>query len=218
MGIVATGIDPATNIFAVLGVDRGGVRPRQSKVRRARLSALMTALAHILSRMDACSGDHYRARKFVGNVHAVRLMATNLVTPYLPGWFGFLRMAQTRPLMVLRSFEPRSLATALGTSHISARPSIRGWPTWRSQLSRRRQSSANHPIPGACMAMFGSGAPTLDASTWNGRRSILPAVPKATPACCAAARGSSRRAAPARPTTAGCTVATTGAASASVLP
>ena len=33
---------------------------------------------------------------------------------------GFLRMPQTRPMMVLRSVEPRALATALGSSRISA--------------------------------------------------------------------------------------------------
>ena len=65
MAIIATGIDLATNVFAVHGVDRGGwcncASP--SKVGRAKLNALIAALPPTVIGMEACSGAHYWAER-----------------------------------------------------------------------------------------------------------------------------------------------------------
>ena len=83
MAIIATGIDLAKNVFAVHGVDHGGVvQLRQPKVGRAKLNVLIAALPPTVIGMEACSGAHYWAREFQKHGHTVRLMAPKLVTPY----------------------------------------------------------------------------------------------------------------------------------------
>ena len=83
MAIIATGIDLAKNVFAVHGVDLGGVvQLRQPKVGRTKLNALIAALPPTVIGMEACSGAHYWAREFQKHGHTVRLMAPKLVTPY----------------------------------------------------------------------------------------------------------------------------------------
>ena len=76
-------IDLAKNVFAVHGVDHGGmVQLRQPTVGRAKLGALIAALPPTVIGMEACSGAHYWAREFERHGHTVRLMAPKLVTPY----------------------------------------------------------------------------------------------------------------------------------------
>ena len=59
MAIIATGIDLAKDVFAVHGVDLGGVvQLRQPKVGRAKLKALIAALPPTVIGMEACSGAH----------------------------------------------------------------------------------------------------------------------------------------------------------------
>ena len=60
MAIIATGIDLARNVFAVHGVERGGVvQLRQPKVGRAKLNVLIAALPPTVIGMEACSGAHF---------------------------------------------------------------------------------------------------------------------------------------------------------------
>ena len=83
MSIIAIGIDLAKNVFAVHGVNQGGgVVVRQPKVARAKLNAMIAALAPCVIGMEACSGAHHWARQFQAHGHTVRLMAPKLVTPY----------------------------------------------------------------------------------------------------------------------------------------
>ena len=83
MSIIAIGIDLAKNVFAVHGVNQGGgVELRQPKVGRAKLNAMIAALAPCVIGMEACSGAHDWARQFQTHGHTVRLMAPKLVTPY----------------------------------------------------------------------------------------------------------------------------------------
>ena len=83
MSIIAIGIDLAKNVFAVHGVNQGGgVELRQPKVGRAKLNAMIAALAPCVIGMEACSGAHHWARQFQAHGHTVRLMAPKLVTPY----------------------------------------------------------------------------------------------------------------------------------------
>ena len=83
MTIIATGIDLAKNVFAVHGVNGGGVvQLRQPKVARGKLGALIAGLPPGIIGMEACSGAHHWARQFQAHGHTVRLMAPKLVTPY----------------------------------------------------------------------------------------------------------------------------------------
>ena len=83
MTIVCVGIDLAKNVFALHGVGESGtVRLRQPKVARAKLSAVVAALAPCTIGIEACSGAHHWARQFQAHGHTVRLMAPKLVTPY----------------------------------------------------------------------------------------------------------------------------------------
>ena len=83
MTIIATGIDLAKNIFAVHGVNQGGlVALRQPKVARTKLGAMIAALPPGVIGMEACSGAHYWARQFQAHGHTVRLMAPKFVSPY----------------------------------------------------------------------------------------------------------------------------------------
>jgi transposase len=83
MTIVCVGIDLAKNVFALHGVGESGtVRLRQPKVARAKLSAVVAALAPCTIGIEACSGAHHWARQFQAHGHTVRLMAPKLVAPY----------------------------------------------------------------------------------------------------------------------------------------
>jgi len=83
MSLVSTvGIDLAKNVFSVHGVDaRGEVMIRRT-VSRAKLSELVAQLPPCLIGMEACSGAHDWARRFVVFGHVVKLMAPKFVTPY----------------------------------------------------------------------------------------------------------------------------------------
>jgi len=63
--IIATGIDPAKNVFAVHGADLGrAVQLRELKSGRAKLGALIAALPPTVIGIQACSGAHDWARQF----------------------------------------------------------------------------------------------------------------------------------------------------------
>lgn len=80
--VTTVGIDLAKHIFAVHAVDaRGHVVLRRS-VRREKLCELMAQLPPCLIGMEACSGAHEWARRFVELGHTVRLMAPMFVAPY----------------------------------------------------------------------------------------------------------------------------------------
>lgn len=83
MVILYVGIDLAKNVFAVHGVDEAGkaalVRP---KVARDKLLEVVGLLPRCTIGMEACSGAHEWARRFMALGHQVRLMAPKLVAPY----------------------------------------------------------------------------------------------------------------------------------------
>ena len=83
MPIVTIGIDLAKNVFAVHGVSAAGkpelVRPA---VKRGDLEALITSLPPCLIGMEACSGAHEWARRFVAHGHTLRLIVPKFVAPY----------------------------------------------------------------------------------------------------------------------------------------
>ena len=83
MAILYVGIDLAKNVFAVHGVNEAGkpelVRP---SVPRARLHELIASLPPCVIGMEACSGAHHWAQRFMAHGHTVRLMAPKFVVPY----------------------------------------------------------------------------------------------------------------------------------------
>ena len=83
MAILYVGVDLAKNVFAVHGVNEAGkpelVRP---SVPRVRLHELIASLPPCVIGMEACSGAHQWARRFMAHGHTVRLMAPKFVVPY----------------------------------------------------------------------------------------------------------------------------------------
>ncbi len=83
MTITTVSIDLAKNVFAVPCVDQHGktvlVKP---KVSCASLPDLIASLPPCVIGMEACSGAHYRARRFLQYGHEPRLMAAKFVSPY----------------------------------------------------------------------------------------------------------------------------------------
>jgi len=83
MSIVSTvGIDLAKNVFSVHGVDARGAVVVRRVVSRAKLAELVMQLPPCLIGMEACSGAHEWARRFLTFGHTVKLMAPKFVMPY----------------------------------------------------------------------------------------------------------------------------------------
>ena len=83
MSIVSTvGIDLAKNVFSVHAVDSQGQVVVRRSLSRVKLSELIAQLPPCLIGMEACSGAHEWARRFVMFGHVVKLMAPKFVTPY----------------------------------------------------------------------------------------------------------------------------------------
>jgi len=83
MSIVSTvGIDLAKKVFSVHAVDSQGLVVVRRSLSRARLSVLIAQLPLCLIGMEACSGAHEWARRFVVFGHVVKLMAPKFVAPY----------------------------------------------------------------------------------------------------------------------------------------
>jgi transposase len=86
MAILFVGIDLAKSVFAVHAVD-DGAKPAlvEPKVPRAKLLEMVAALPPCTIGMEACSGAHEWARRFITLGHTVRLMAPKFVAPYRMG-------------------------------------------------------------------------------------------------------------------------------------
>jgi transposase len=83
MSIVSTvGIDLAKNVFSVHAVDSQGQVVVRRGLSRAKLCELIAQLPPCLIGMEACSGAHEWARRFIVFGHVVKLMAPKFVTPY----------------------------------------------------------------------------------------------------------------------------------------
>ncbi|NBU89571.1 MAG: IS110 family transposase [Betaproteobacteria bacterium] len=85
MKISAIGIDIAKNVFQLHGVDEGGAPVLRRQLRRAQLVEFFAKLAPCLVGMEACGGSHFWARKLRALGHEVRLIAPQLVKPYVRG-------------------------------------------------------------------------------------------------------------------------------------
>ena len=83
MKIKAIGFDLAKNVFQAHGVDESGRAALQRRLRRSQVLEFFAQLEPCLVGMEACAAAHYWARKLMELGHTVRLMATQLVKPYV---------------------------------------------------------------------------------------------------------------------------------------
>src|SRR2546428_6693613 len=79
--VTTAGIDLAKRVFALHGVDGAGRVGLRKTVRREQLMQTVAALPPCLIGMEACSGAHEWARRFLGLGDTVRLRGPVLVTP-----------------------------------------------------------------------------------------------------------------------------------------
>lgn len=85
MKVTRIGIDLAKQIFQVHGVDEQGRKVLCRQLRRQQLLAFFANLPPCLIGMEACGSSHHWARKLGELGHEVRLMAPQLVKPYVKG-------------------------------------------------------------------------------------------------------------------------------------
>ena len=85
MNVTRVGIDLAKQVFQVHGVDEQGKKVLSRQLRRHQFLAFFGNLRTCLIGMEACGSSHYWARKLTELGHEVRLMAPQLVKPYVKG-------------------------------------------------------------------------------------------------------------------------------------
>jgi transposase len=77
------GIDLAKNIFHLHGVDERGQCVLRKRVSRGKPAETLVRLPQTVVAMEACSGAHYWARKFVKMGHDAKLIPPQYVRPYV---------------------------------------------------------------------------------------------------------------------------------------
>jgi transposase len=85
MPTLTIGLDIAKHVFQVYGVDRSGKTVLQRKLRRAEILKFFSRLESSLVGIEACHGSHFWGRELVSLGHAVRLLPTQYVKPFLVG-------------------------------------------------------------------------------------------------------------------------------------
>jgi transposase len=83
MNITTVGIDLAKNVFQVHGVDARGKVVLRKQLRRAQVAVFFGNLPPCLIGMEACASAHHWGRTLERFGHAVRLMASQFVKPYV---------------------------------------------------------------------------------------------------------------------------------------
>ncbi len=83
MNITRIGIDLAKTVFQVHGMDEKGKTVLRKQLRRAQLLEFFANLPRCVIGMEACGSAHYWARKLSSLGHEVKLMAPQLVKPYV---------------------------------------------------------------------------------------------------------------------------------------
>jgi transposase len=81
--ISTVGLDLAKSVFQVHAVDPQGVVVMKRKLRRADVPGFFAALPPCVVGMEACGTAHHWARQIVGMGHAVRLVPTQYVEPFV---------------------------------------------------------------------------------------------------------------------------------------
>jgi len=85
MNVTRIGLDLAKNVFQVHGVDRDGRVVAKRQLKRGQVHAYFEKLPACRIGMEACAGAHYWAREFGRMGHEVKLIAPQLVKPYVKG-------------------------------------------------------------------------------------------------------------------------------------
>ena len=80
--ITTVGIDLAKSVFSVHAIDENGAVLIRKTVSRAKLAAMVVQWPACVIGMEACSGAHEWARRFLALGHTVRIMAARFVAPY----------------------------------------------------------------------------------------------------------------------------------------
>ena len=83
MNITRVGIDLAKMVFEVHGIDEKGKTVLRKQLKRAQVLEFFANLQRCLIGMEACGSAHYWARKLMALGHEVKLMAPQLVKPYV---------------------------------------------------------------------------------------------------------------------------------------
>jgi transposase len=99
------GIDIAKRVFHVVGMDERGKIVLRKRLSRPDLMPFIAQLPPMMIGMEACGGAHYWARRFREHGHEVKLMAPQVVKPYVKSNKNDMRDAEgiaeavTRPTM-----------------------------------------------------------------------------------------------------------------------
>src|SRR6201996_3594833 len=83
MGISMIGLDTAKSTFQVHAVDEAGQVVIRRKLQRSELIAFFKKLPGCVVVMEACGADHQRARMLTGLGHDVKLVAPEVVKPFV---------------------------------------------------------------------------------------------------------------------------------------
>ena len=83
MQVSAVGLDIAKNVFQIHGVDAKGREVLRKRLRRSQMTDFFGNLPVCLIGMESTGGAHYWARVLSTFGHTVRLIAPQLVKPYL---------------------------------------------------------------------------------------------------------------------------------------
>jgi len=81
--LIRIGIDTSKSVFQLHGVDAGERPALRKRIRRKELVAFLAGLEPTVIGMEACGGSHYWARVIEGLGHRVKLIAPQLVKPYV---------------------------------------------------------------------------------------------------------------------------------------
>jgi len=83
MEITTIGLDLAKNVFQVHGVDERGKTVLRKQLRREQMVEFFAKLSPCLIGMEACGSAHHWARVLQTQGHAVRVIASQFVKPYV---------------------------------------------------------------------------------------------------------------------------------------
>src|SRR5437899_2269909 len=114
MKVTRIGLDIAKQIFELHGVNRRGRVVLRKTLKRERVLEFFAQLEPCEVALEACGGAHYWHREISTLGHAVRLLPTNKVKPYVDGNknnahdAAAICEASSRPSM--RFVEPKSIA------------------------------------------------------------------------------------------------------------
>jgi transposase len=81
--IATIGVDIATNVFQLHGVDRSGKIVLRKALRRSQVPGFVSTLPRCLSGMEACATAHHWTRTLMAFGHEIRLTAPAYVKSYL---------------------------------------------------------------------------------------------------------------------------------------